>query len=207
MATSRAMPVLEARASLFAVRRLMRKVDNLGKRHLILTDSLTAACAFSKGRSQSHRMRTVVQRVSALLLAGGSSLVCRWLPSEWNPADSPSRGGWKPSELVRKLDGDLPQLERESQLAEQDKQTLKSQTKPSRKTSAPLEEAFAKKGSTSDMGHRNGRRETPEETTAGDQKAESGQGHKGHGMLRSSSVTNATLNRYSEHLNCSNNGC
>ena len=53
------MPVLEARASLFAVRRLMRKVDNLGKRHLILTDSLTAACAFSKGRSQSHRrMRT-----------------------------------------------------------------------------------------------------------------------------------------------------
>lgn len=176
------MPVLEARASLFAVRRLMRKVDNLGKRHLILTDSLTAACAFSKGRSQSHRMRTVVQRVSALLLAGGSSLVCRWLPSEWNPADSPSRGGWKPSELVRKLDGDLPQLERESQLAEQGQADAEESNKTEQENNRTFGEGFAKKGSTSDMGHRNGREERPpKKTTAGNQKAESGQGRKGHG--------------------------
>ena len=191
--------MLEARASLFAVRRLMRKVDNLGKRHLILTDSLTAACAFSKGRSQSPRMRTVVQRVSALLLAGG--LVCRWLPSEWNPADSPSRGGWKPSELVRKLDGDLPQLERESQLAEQGQADAEESNKTEQENNRTFGEGFAKKGSTSDMGHRNGREERPpKKATAGNQKAESGQGHKGHG--------NATVILSHQCASiCSNNGC
>ena len=91
------MPVLEARATLFGVRHLLRKLENHGGRLLILTDSMTAACAFAKGRAQTWRLRSVVQKVSALLLATGSSLTLRWVPSEWNPSDGPSRGLRGPS--------------------------------------------------------------------------------------------------------------
>lgn len=35
-----------------------------------------------------------MQRVSALCLASGSTVFLRWIPSEWNPSDSPSRGGF-----------------------------------------------------------------------------------------------------------------
>eukprot|EP00434_Breviolum_minutum_P035087 symbB.v1.2.031057.t1/scaffold3565.1/size54034/3 len=100
------MPVLEARASLYGVKRLLRKSSNFGKRFVILTDSMTAACAVSKGRAQTWRLRSVVQKISALLLATGSSLVSRWVPSEWNPSDGPSRGGFVASRPTRiNLDG------------------------------------------------------------------------------------------------------
>ena len=39
------MPVYEARASLFAVKHALRNVTNFGKRHAVLTDSLTASVA------------------------------------------------------------------------------------------------------------------------------------------------------------------
>ena len=100
------MPVLEARASLYGVKHLLRKSSNFGKRFVILTDSMTAACAVSKGRAQTWRLRSVVQKIAALLLATGSSLVSRWVPSEWNPSDGPSRGGFAASAPSRiNLDG------------------------------------------------------------------------------------------------------
>jgi hypothetical protein len=102
------MPVLEARATLFGVRHLLRKLENHGCRLLILTDSMTAACAFAKGRAQTWRLRSVVQKVSALLLATGSSLTLRWVPSEWNPSDGPSRGLRGPSRPSRERHGDPP---------------------------------------------------------------------------------------------------
>ena len=100
-----AMPVLEAKANLYAVRHAMRRVSGHRKRHLVLTDSMTAALAIGKGRSASWKMRTVVQKISAILLATGSSLQCRWIPSEWNPADGPSRGDSKAS-IPRPVDFD-----------------------------------------------------------------------------------------------------
>ena len=42
-----------------------------------------------------------MQRVSALCLASGSTVFLRWIPSEWNPSDSPSRGGFGASVLTR----------------------------------------------------------------------------------------------------------
>lgn len=77
-------PVYEARAILHAVRHIMRHVHNFGCRHVILSDSMTAILCFSKGRAHAHRLRRVVQQVSAYLLATGSNLVVRWIPSEWN---------------------------------------------------------------------------------------------------------------------------
>ena len=64
-------PVYEARASLFAVKHALRNVTNFGKRHVVLTDSLTASVALDKGRAHGHRLRRVVQQVSALCLCSG----------------------------------------------------------------------------------------------------------------------------------------
>ena len=111
------MPVLEARATFYAVRHLLRKVENHGKRFLVLTDSLTAALAFGKGRAHSARLRGVVRRAAALLLAVGSSLTLRWLPSEWNPADGPSRGATEASSPKPLADGALLPSPSESDMA------------------------------------------------------------------------------------------
>ena len=93
------MPILEGRAVLFALRHAMRSAACRGTRLVVLGDSLTAVCAVSKGRSDSRDMLAITQSIAALLLATGSSLLCRWLPSEFNIADNPSRGVPKPSPL------------------------------------------------------------------------------------------------------------
>ena len=104
------MPVYEARSTLHAVRHLMRNSENFGKRHVVLSDSMTAILAYSKGRAHAHRLRRVVQQTSAYVLATGSNVYVRWIPSEWNPADNPSRGRRVPSQPVRVLvDGAVPQ--------------------------------------------------------------------------------------------------
>ena len=63
----------------------------------VLTDSMTAACAFSRGRAHTWELRRVCQQFGALTMATSCHVHLRWVPSEWNPADSPSRGGWAPS--------------------------------------------------------------------------------------------------------------
>ena len=95
------LPVYEGRASLFAVKHILRSKRNFGKRHVILSDSLTATCAISRGRSPRFNLRRVCSQIGALALATGSYFCIRWIPSEWNPADNPSRGKWSPSEPVQ----------------------------------------------------------------------------------------------------------
>ena len=68
---------------------------------------MTAILAYSKGRAHSHRLRRVVQQTSAYVLASGSNVYVRWVPSEWNPADNPSRGRRSPS-IPKKSLGDGP---------------------------------------------------------------------------------------------------
>ena len=93
------MPVLEARASLYAVKHFLRNSTNFGQRLLVLTDSMTAAVAYDKGRAQSHKLRRVLEQFSALALSTGLVVRTRWIPSEWNPADSVrhNRLGRRPS--------------------------------------------------------------------------------------------------------------
>eukprot|EP00438_Fugacium_kawagutii_P032643 Skav206865 [mRNA] locus=scaffold898:55024:69937:- [translate_table: standard] len=104
------MPILEARSALFAVKHITRSVGNFGCRHLILSDSMTAISSISKGRAHSHGLRRVIQQIAALSLCSNISVHVRWLPSEWNPADSPSRGGVAASIPVRDFSqhGDSP---------------------------------------------------------------------------------------------------
>lgn len=95
------LPVYEARPGLYAAKHALRNRASFGMKHLILTDSLTAACAFSRGRSSSFAMRRVCSQLAALALGTGSTFHFRWIPSEWNPADNPSRGIWSPSSPKR----------------------------------------------------------------------------------------------------------
>ena len=94
-------PVLEARASLFAIKHAARNIECFGKRLLVLSDSISAVCALDKGRGRSFKMRRVSQQVAAMCLGANLQVCYRWLPSEWNPADGPSRGSIFPSKPVR----------------------------------------------------------------------------------------------------------
>lgn len=91
------LPVYEARSVLFAVKHSLRNRDGFGRRHVILSDSMTATCAISRGRSPGFQLRQVCRQIGALALCSGSYYHIRWIPSEWNPADNPSRGIWSPS--------------------------------------------------------------------------------------------------------------
>ena len=99
------MPVLEGRASLYGIKHALRKVDAFHKRHLILSDSTAAICALDRGRGRAFGMRRVTQQAAALCLASGVSFHYRFIPSEFNPADQPSRGSLFPSR-PRDLNGD-----------------------------------------------------------------------------------------------------
>ena len=100
-------PVLEARAALHGIKHVLRRVDNFGKRHLVLSDSITAVCSLDRGRGKAFKMRRVTQQVGALCLATHTLFSYRWLPSEWNTADGPSRGSRFPTDVTSwKPDGD-----------------------------------------------------------------------------------------------------
>ena len=101
------MPVLEAEALLYGVRHLMRSVANLGSKLLVIVDSISASLATTKGRSSADGMLSVTRRLGALLLATGSLLRSRWIASELNPADGPSRGRLAPSDPLAGLRREL----------------------------------------------------------------------------------------------------
>eukprot|EP00971_Amphidinium_carterae_P341870 6480919-Amphidinium_carterae.2 len=89
---SEAMPILEGRCALLAYKHLLRSTQNLGKKLLLLTDSITVASCLMKGRSSRGKMQGICRAFAALTLATNSSLLVRWLVSESNYADGPSRG-------------------------------------------------------------------------------------------------------------------
>lgn len=86
----------EARSLLIAVRRLSRAQRHRHKRHLILLDNMALCFALAKGRSARFDMLRVLQRVGSISLACGITLRPRWIPSELNVADGPSRGFHSP---------------------------------------------------------------------------------------------------------------
>ena len=83
--------ILEARAALAALRHASRVRENWGTRVLFFTDSLVTLGAFSKGRSSVHALLQLCRRVAAISLATGIRPAWRYVPSELNFADGPSR--------------------------------------------------------------------------------------------------------------------
>ena len=85
--------LLEMRTGLAALRRAARDPGSWGKRVLLIGDSLVTLGAFSKGRSSSAPVLHLCRRVAALSL--GFSIRCywRWIQTDRNHSDGPSRGG------------------------------------------------------------------------------------------------------------------
>ena len=94
--TSDHITVKEGRALVLAVKRLCRSSSTRGHRHLIFLDSFSLCMAVCKGRASSFKLLRVMQQLSALSLAGGFTVRVRWVPSERNVADAPSRGQIRP---------------------------------------------------------------------------------------------------------------
>ncbi|CAE7265927.1 AMY1.1 [Symbiodinium sp. CCMP2592] len=82
----------EGRALVLAVRRMARSTHSRRKRHLVIVDSMSLAFAATKGRATNFALLRITQQLSALSLAGDFQLRLRWVPSEVNVADGPSRG-------------------------------------------------------------------------------------------------------------------
>ena len=83
--------ILEGRGHLWALRHEAKFAENHSKRQLFLMDNFHMVFALTKCRSGSHGVLQLCRRRSALLLASGIVACLRWVPSERNPADKPSR--------------------------------------------------------------------------------------------------------------------
>ncbi len=99
---------LELRTAGYALNWALRHVCPLDSRFLLLTDSTAALGALTKGRSSSFALLRCVRRVSATLLATGVRPLYRYVESEANPADRPSRSRLKRGTRLRV---DLPRPE------------------------------------------------------------------------------------------------
>ncbi|CAK0885505.1 unnamed protein product, partial [Prorocentrum cordatum] len=61
------------------------------KRRLVLVDNFGVPLCFSRGRAASFGLLQLVRRLAPLSIAAGAWVALRWIPSECNPADEPSR--------------------------------------------------------------------------------------------------------------------
>ena len=81
----------EALALVWSVEHVLRCSRNFGQRLLFLSDNLPLTLSASKGRGKSSFLTKPLRQLCAFALATGSKLHVRWIPSEWNVADRPSR--------------------------------------------------------------------------------------------------------------------
>ncbi|CAK0856436.1 unnamed protein product [Prorocentrum cordatum] len=84
--------LLEMRTGVAAARHSARTRASWGKRHLRITDSMVCLGGFSKGRSASRPILILCRRMAALDLGCGMREYWRWVPSDRNHSDGPSRG-------------------------------------------------------------------------------------------------------------------
>ena len=83
--------VLECRAYLLSLRWRFRDSEQIGYRFLHMVDSQVTLFACVKGRSSSHRLRRVLCKINAYILAGHSLPLLGYVRTDWNQADKPSR--------------------------------------------------------------------------------------------------------------------
>ena len=72
----------------------------------MLVDNMSLNLAVNKGRSGSSLLKPICHEVASLTLSTGTRFVCRWIPSELNIADGPSRNKrpdgtpWQPTKQL-----------------------------------------------------------------------------------------------------------
>ena len=79
-------------ALLWPIRRCARGRKCHSHRLLLLVDNLSLCLALTKGRSSSVHLLPTCRSIFTYAVATGSRICTRWIPSEVNPADPPSRG-------------------------------------------------------------------------------------------------------------------
>lgn len=94
--------LLEGRATVQAIRHLARSTRHFGKRHVHLGDNLGMVLAFDRGRAKVFPLLICCRRIAAYGVAMGTQFCHRWIPSEWNAADAPSRQ-WESEEAQPKV--------------------------------------------------------------------------------------------------------
>jgi hypothetical protein len=83
---------LEGSAVVMSARHILRTRRNFDQHHLLLCDNLALVLALGKGRGKSYELNATCRELSALSLFTGALFHVRWIPSELNPSDAPSRG-------------------------------------------------------------------------------------------------------------------
>ena len=86
----------EAGALVLAIRWAARSRRTRRCRLVVQSDSAAAVCALRKGRSSRPGMRRQCRKIAALTLAHGITAEFRWVPTNRNMADRPSRGSAAP---------------------------------------------------------------------------------------------------------------
>ena len=82
---------LESLALLKAFSRIARGRFGHDTRQLLLVDNMAVCLAFSRCRSKNRRVLNIIRKFSAWSLARNVACAIRWVPSELNAADKPSR--------------------------------------------------------------------------------------------------------------------
>ena len=84
--------VLELRGALLFLQNCLRFQDRWAKRILLISDSQVVIGCMMKGRSRSIQLNTILRRIAAYVMATHSLVYVRWIESDRNHADGPSRG-------------------------------------------------------------------------------------------------------------------
>lgn len=92
---------LEARALVKSFEYLVEDTHSKDCRQLFLVDSMSAALAFDRCRSRNFKMLRQIRKFCSYGLARNISFSVRWVASELNPADEPSRS---PLHVVKRSD-------------------------------------------------------------------------------------------------------
>lgn len=82
---------LELHAAALALRHMLSSPGSLSSRVFLILDSSVAFYSLWRGRSSSTALLPVIRQINSLLLVSGVALQPCWVPSQWNPADAPSR--------------------------------------------------------------------------------------------------------------------
>ena len=70
----------------------------MSQRLVVLVDAQAVLFAAAKGRSSAPSLRFEIRKLAALALAGNLVIKYIYVPSEYNPADAPSRGVVSPAD-------------------------------------------------------------------------------------------------------------
>ena len=84
--------VQEARTAVSLIRHLGRSAATRGRKFLAFTDNMAVLGVLGKGRSSCPPLLRQARKAAAVTLAFGVRVLWRYIPSEYNPSDGPSRG-------------------------------------------------------------------------------------------------------------------